>query len=48
MDDSKKDATLTADEREVLSTVRDIYSSHDDSSCEHIAEVIDGLLERLG
>lgn len=39
--------TLTDEERAVLTTVRDIYASHDDDdSCGRIAAVIDGLLER--
>lgn len=37
--------TLTAEEREALLTVRDIYASGDDS-CVRIAAAIDGLLER--
>jgi hypothetical protein len=47
MDESQRGVTLTSDEREVLSTVRDIYASHDDDdSCSRIAAVIDGLLDR--
>jgi DNA-binding CsgD family transcriptional regulator len=38
--------TLTDAEREVLITVRDIYSSAGDDSCDHIAATIDGLLTR--
>jgi len=37
---------ITDEERDVLVTVRDIYESHGDDSCDRIAEVIGRLLER--
>jgi hypothetical protein len=38
---------ITEEERSVLATVRDIYASQGDDECDRIAEVIDGLLERM-
>jgi hypothetical protein len=42
----QKRPTITAEEREVLATVRDIYESQGDDFCDRIAEVIGRLLER--
>jgi hypothetical protein len=38
---------LTDEERRVLRDLRDSYASEDDQECNQIAEVLDGLLERL-
>jgi hypothetical protein len=39
--------TLTDEERRVLRELRDSYAAEDDRECNQIAEVLDGLLERL-
>jgi len=38
---------LTDEERRVLCELRDSYAAEDDRECNQIAEVLDGLLERL-
>jgi len=38
---------LTDEERRVLRELRDSYAAEDDATCNEIAEVLDGLLERL-
>jgi len=37
---------LTDEERRVLCELRDSYAAEDDATCNDIAEVLDGLLER--
>jgi len=39
--------TLADEERRVLRELRDSYAAEDDRECNQIAEVVDGLLERL-
>lgn len=43
---SRKNLTLTSEERFVLGKVRDTYADEDDMACNEIAFVIDQLLER--
>jgi hypothetical protein len=38
---------LTDEERRVLRDLRDSYAAEDDQECNQIADVLDGLLERL-
>ena len=38
---------LADEERRVLCELRDSYAAEDDATCNEIAEVLDGLLERL-
>jgi hypothetical protein len=38
---------LTDEERRVLRELRDSYAAEDDRECNQIAEVVDGLLERM-
>jgi len=39
--------TLSDEERRVLCDLRDSYAAEDDATCNDIAEVLGGLLERL-